>query len=154
MGVLLKMGSIFSPCHFWGTANLNLNPNLNLNLNRNFNFAFFTPLNKSLKTSILTQKLTKRPHNLAEKLGHLVLTNFTSTPCNDHFFSCSDASHRKPKSWLIVAGKKYTRLRSQLKLKSWVMTIRVGRKVFLCLFIEQLFRISMERFSLVRIFKK
>ena len=70
MGVLLKMRSIFSPHHFWGTANLNLNLNLNLTLNRNFNFRNFCYDNICLITSILTWKLTKCPHKPTEKLGH------------------------------------------------------------------------------------
>ena len=60
------MRSIFSPHHFWGTANLNLNLNVNLNVNRNFNFRIFCYVNKSLETSILTQKLTKWHHNHTE----------------------------------------------------------------------------------------
>ena len=67
MSVLLKMRSIFSPHHFWGTANLHLNLNVNLNVNRNFNFRIFCYVNKSLETSILTQKLTKWRHNHTEK---------------------------------------------------------------------------------------
>ena len=69
MGVLLKMRSIFSPHHFWDTANMNLNINLNTNLNRNFNFRNFCYDNICLQTSILTWELTKWPHKPTEKLG-------------------------------------------------------------------------------------
>ena len=61
------MRSSFSPHHFWSTVNLNLNMNVNLNVNRNFNFRIFCYVNKSLETSILTQKLRKWRHNHTEK---------------------------------------------------------------------------------------
>ena len=69
MGVLLKMRSIFSPHHFWGTENLNLNLNLNLIVNRNFNFRNFCYYNICLTTSILTWMLTKWLHKPTEKSG-------------------------------------------------------------------------------------
>ena len=55
MGVLLKMRSIFSPHHFWGTGNMNLNMKLNMNLKQ--------------KLAILTWMLTRWPHKPTEKLG-------------------------------------------------------------------------------------
>ena len=39
---------------------------------------YFCYENKSLETSILTQNLTKRPHNLTEKLGHGSFVKFAS----------------------------------------------------------------------------